>query len=160
MKLVTLPLLILSVSMLAYASDTLQGTFETDARNDGMEDFNIIHIDENEQYGLVVNTSWTEDYIQNKDRPGISVYHKVKGKWARSPGTSCSSRGTSKLGIQNGLFLYYGIIAEEPPYVPYVKITVGETEASFFDVNEHIKVWYAVVNSMDMKMVGSYTTGD
>jgi len=61
------------------------------------------------------------------------------------------------LGIQNGLYLYCGAITEDPPYV---KITVGETQASIFDVNEKIKVWYAVVNSMDLKMVGSYATGD
>ncbi len=142
-------------------TDTLQSTFEKDERNNGVDYINIIHIEENEQYGLVVHTSWTEDYIQNKDRPGISVYHKVKGKWTRSPGTSCGSTGAySKMGIQNGLFLYCGIIAEEPPYVPYVKITVGETEASIFEVTEKIKIWYAVVNSMDLKMVGSYATGD
>jgi hypothetical protein len=29
-----------------------------------------------------------------------------------------------------------------------------------FDVNENTKVWYAVVNSMDLDMVGSYATGD
>lgn len=157
MKSETLSLLIVSASMLACAPDTLQSTFEKDERNNGVDYINIIHIEENEQYGLVVNTSWTEDYIQSKDRPGISVYHKVKGKWTRSPGTSCPSEEISRLGIQNGLFLYCGAITENPPYV---KITVGETEASIFEVNEIIKVLYAVVNSMDLKMVGSWATGD
>jgi hypothetical protein len=48
-------------------------------------------------------------------------------------------------------------LTEEPPFV---KITVGETQASIFDVNEKIKVWYAVVNSMDLEEVRSYATGD
>ncbi len=157
MKSRVFPLLVISVSMLACAPDTLQSIFEKDERNNGMDDINIIHIEENEQYGLVVNTSWAEEYIQNKDRPGISVYHKAEGKWTRSPGTSCSNQGTSKLGIQNGLFLYCGTITADPPYV---KITVGETQASILDVNEKIKVWYAVVNSMDLEKVGSYATGE
>jgi len=157
MKSRVFPLLVISVSMLACAPDTLQSTFEKDEKNNGMDSINVIHVEENEQYGLVLATAWNEQLIENKDRPGISVYHKVKGKWTRSPGTSCPSEGTSKLGIQNGLYLYCGAITADPPYV---KITVGETQASIFDVNENIKVWYAVVNSMDMKMVGSYTTGD
>jgi len=57
------PLLVVSISMVACAPDTLQSTFEKDQRNDGMDNINIIHIEENELYGLVVNTSWTEDYI-------------------------------------------------------------------------------------------------
>ena len=89
MKLGNFPLMVLSISMAACAPDTLQSTFEKDEKNNGMDSVNVIHVEENEQYGLVLATSWTEQFIENKDRPGISVYENNNGKWTRSPGMSC-----------------------------------------------------------------------
>jgi hypothetical protein len=157
MKIKIFPVLVFSISMMACAPDTLQSTFEKDEKNNGMDGINIIHIEENEQYGLVLATSWTEQYIENKDKPGISVYENDNGKWIGSPGTSCSGPGATRLGIQNGLYLYCGAITENRPFV---KITVGETEASIFEVNDKIRVWYAVENSMDLETKGSYASGE
>jgi len=157
MRFKVFPGLVLSFSIVACAPDTLQSTFEKEQKDNQMDGFNIIHIEENEQYGLVLATSWTEQYIQNKDRPGINVYENQSGKWVARPGTSCDSPGASRLGIQNGLYLYCGAITEERPYV---KITVGETEAKIFDVNDKNRVWYAVEESMDLKIIGSYASGE
>lgn len=145
------------VTLVACAPETLQGTFEKDEKNNGMEGINVIHVEENEQYGLVLATSWTEEYIQNKDKPGISVYENDNGKWVSRPGTSCSSPGAARLGIGNGLYLYCGTITEERPFV---KVTAGETDAGIFDVNDTTRVWYAVGDSMDLAIKGSYESGE
>jgi hypothetical protein len=149
--------LLILISFAACAPDTLQSTFEKEQKSDQMDGFNIIHIEENEQYGLVVATSWTEEYIQNKDKASIRVYENDNGKWVGMPGTSCSNPGAARLGIQNGLYLYCGSIGENRPYVT---ITVGETEAGIYDVNDTTRVWYAVVDSFELKTVGSYASGE
>jgi hypothetical protein len=150
--------LLFLVSLVACSPDTLQGTFEKEQRNNGMDGFNIIHIEENDQYGLVVATSWTEQFIQNKNRPGIHVYDNENGKWVGRPGISCGDgRGSSILGIGNGMYVYCGVITEDRPFVT---MAVGETEARIFDVNESIRVWYAVVNSRDLKISGTFDNGE
>lgn len=149
--------LLFSISLTACAPDTLQSTYEKEQKSNQMDGFNIIHIEENEQYGLVVATSWTEEHVQNKDKAGINVYENDNGKWVGRPGTSCSNPGAARLGIQNGLYLYCGSIGENRPYV---KVIVGETEAGIYDVNDTTRVWYAVVDSMDLKTVGSYANGE
>jgi hypothetical protein len=61
------------------------------------------------------------------------------------------------LGIGGGRYLYCASITENRPYV---KIMVGETEAQIFDFNDNKQVWYAVANSNDMNVWGSYATGE
>ena len=39
-------------------------------------------------------------------------------------------------------------------------MTVGETEAKIFDVNDKNQVWYAVEKSMDLKLRGTYENGE
>ena len=132
MNLKTLTGLLLLTSLVACGPETLQSTYEKAQREDGMDGFNIIHIEENEQYGLVISTSWTEQYMENKDRPGIKYYEKMDGKWIMHPGTDCGTgRSASTLGIMGGSYVYCGVITEQRPFV---KMTVGETEAQIFDV--------------------------
>jgi len=149
--------LVLSIGIVACGQDTLQSTYEKEQKNNQMDGFNIIHVEENEAYGLVVATSWTEEYIQNKDLAGISVYENDNGKWIAQPGMSCTNPGAARLGMGNDNYLYCGAITEERPYV---KITVGDKEAQIFDVNDKIKVWYAVGNSFELETHGSYESGE
>jgi len=144
------------IVIVACSPDTLQSTYEKQQKENGVDGFNIIHIEENDEYGLVVETSWTEQYIQNKDKPGIMVYENHDGEWVTRPGMQCQGLPGS-LGIGGGRYLYCASITENRPYV---KIMVGETEAQIFDVNDKKRVWYAVVNSMDMNVWGSYATGE
>jgi hypothetical protein len=150
--------LIFLISIVACSPDTLQSTYEKEQKNNGMDGFNIIHIEENDRYGLVLATSWTEEYIENKDKPGIHNYEKVDGKWVMYPGVSCGDgRGAATLGIMDGKYLYCGVITEERPFV---KMNVGETEAKIFDVNGKKQVWYAVENAMGLKIRGTYENGE
>ena len=144
------------LSLVACSKLTLQDTYEKQQKDDGRDGFNIIHIEESEQYGLVLATSWTEEYIQNKDRPGINVYEKENGAWVSIPGVSCDNTGAARLKIQKDTYLYCGAITEDRPYI---KVTVGETEAKVFKVTDSTGVWYAVEKSMDMKVIGSYANG-
>ena len=144
------------IVIVACSPDTLQSTYEKQQKENGMDGFNIIHIEENDEYGLVVETSWTEEYIQNKDKPGIMVYEKDNGKWVARPGMSCDGLGGT-LGIGGGRYLYCGSITENRPFV---KIMVDETEAQIFEVNDKKRVWYAVEHSMGMQKWGSYETGE
>jgi len=127
------------IVIVACSPDTLQSTYEKQKKESGVDGFNIIHIEENDEYGLVVETSWTEQYIENKDKPGIMVYEKYDGEWVTSPGMQCQDL-PGALGIGGGRYLFCASITENQPYV---KIMVGETEAQIFNVK-----W------------GSYATGE
>ena len=144
------------IVIVACSPDTLQSTYEKQQKEDGMDGFTIIHIEENDEYGLVLGTSWTEQYPDNKDKPFILVYEKNNGKWVTRPGTTCDGLGAT-LGIGGGRYLYCASITEDRPYV---KIMVGDTEAQIFDVNDKKRVWYAVEHSMGMQKWGSYETGE
>ena len=144
------------IVIVACSPDTLQSTYEKQQKENGVDGFNIIHIEENDEYGLVLETSWTKQYIENKDKPGIMVYEKNNGKWVARPGMSCDGLGGT-LGIGGGRYLYCASITENRPYV---KIMVGETEAQIFDVNDKKRVWYAVEHSMGVQKWGSYETGE
>ena len=145
------------IVIVACAPDTLQSTYEQQQKEDGMDGYNIIHIEENDGYGLVLATAWTEQYIENKDSPGIRVYEKADGKWVAIPGTTCDAPGGGAvLGIGGGNYLYCGSFGENRPFV---EITVGETAARIFDVNDEKRVWYAVEKSRDMTVRGTNASG-
>jgi hypothetical protein len=156
MKIRNLTGMLFLMVIVACSPGTLQSFYEKQQKENGMDGFNIIHIEENDKYGLVLATSWTEEYIQNKDKPGIMVYEKDNGKWVSRPGTTCAGLGAT-LGIGGGRYLYCGSITEKRPYV---KIMVGETQAQVFDVSDKKRVWYAVEHSMGIQKWGSYETGE
>jgi len=144
------------IIIVACAPDTLQSTFEKAQQSNGMDGINIIHIEENEANGLVLATTWTEQYIENKDRPGINVYLQENGQWMAIPGTDCDGPMFT-LGMQGNGYLYCGVITEDRPYV---KIMVGETEAQIFDVNDKKRVWYVVQKSRGLIVQGSFASGE
>ena len=39
-------------------------------------------------------------------------------------------------------------------------MAVGEAQARIFDVDESIRVWYAVTNERDLKISGTYDNGE
>ena len=98
-------------------SDTLQETYEKTQKSNGMDSTNIIHLYENDRYGLVFATAWNAQYPENRNRPGISYYKKVSAKWKMQPGTDCGTgTGSSILGLSKEEFLYCGVITSERPF--------------------------------------------
>ena len=97
-----------------------------------------------------------EQYIENKDRPGINVYLQENGQWMAIPGTDCDGPMFT-LGMQGKGYLYCGVITEDRPYV---KIMVGETEAQIFDLNDKKRVWYVVQKSRGLIVQGSFASGE
>lgn len=61
------------------------------------------------------------------------------------------------MGIGGGNYLYCGSLGENRPFV---EITVGETTARIFDVNDKKRVWYAVEKSKDMTVKGTSENGE
>ena len=144
------------VGTVGCADESLQEIFQRKMKDDKMDGYNIIHIEENDQYGLIVNTSWTKQYIENKNEPGIHVYKRDGSKWVMRPGTGCSAGGTSKLGIPGKKTLYCGALTIKRPFA---KIIVGDHEAKIFPVTDDLRVWYAVGQGRDLKVKGIAKNG-
>lgn len=157
MRLITL-LVFLSLATVAGCSDdlSLQATFEKQMKDDGVDGFNIIHIDENENRGLVLYTSWTEEYPDNKNYPGINYYRKLEQRWESRPGTACSDRGVSRLGLSGNGYLFCAVLKEN---MKFEKIRVGDSDAHIFNVNDSMRVWYAVADDKKAKVVGTISDG-
>lgn len=81
------------------ADDSLQGAYERQIKENGMDGFNIIHLEERASVGLVLNTSWTNDYPENQFRPGIHVFEKTEGGWQAVPGTACDANTVARLSL-------------------------------------------------------------
>ena len=139
------------IVIVACTPDTLQSAYEKHQKDIGNYGFNIIHIEEHDDYGLVLATEWSEQDKEDKGKPGIGVFIKESGKWVAIPGTSCDSPQVT-LGIRGGNYLYCGVIIDNRPNV---EIMAGETAAQVFDVNDKKRVWYAVEKSMDEKVRGN-----
>ena len=151
-----LVLLCLSGITACSADTSLQGVFENQMKEDGAVGFTIIHIDEGETHGLVLYTSWTHEYPDNKNKPGIRYYEKSDKQWHGRTGTGCSDRGISRLGLMGNGYLFCAIPRENRGYE---KILVGDTEAGIFQVNDSISVWYAAVDNRDAKVVAILDDG-
>lgn len=157
MRLITL-LLFLSLTGVAGCSGdlSLQATFEKQMEDDGADGFNIIHIDEKENRGLVLYTSWTEEYPDNKNHPGINYYHKLDQRWESRPGTACSDSGVSRLGLSDNGHLFCAVLKEN---MKFEKIRVGGSDAHIFNVSDSIRVWYGVADDKNAKAVGIISDG-
>jgi hypothetical protein len=71
--------LILLLLITGCSGDTsLKGAFEKQMKEDQADGFNLIHLEDNETDGLALYTSWTDDYPDNKNKPGILLR---KSKW-------------------------------------------------------------------------------
>ncbi len=144
------------ISAAACADETLQEKYEGEMKDDKMDGFQIIQIEENERYGLIVHTAWTKQYPDNKNRPGIRVYYKDGGKWTMRPGTACGM-GISRLSIPDKNTLYCGALTKKRPFK---KIMVGDQEAKIFPVIDDIRVWYAVGQGRKLKVKGITENGN
>lgn len=60
--------LLLAFSMATFAGDpTLQRVYEAQMKDDGCDGHGIIHIQKNASDGWVMDTSWTEEYPDNRN---------------------------------------------------------------------------------------------
>jgi hypothetical protein len=139
------------------SSDTsLKGVFEKQMKQDRVDGFNIIHLQENETNGLVLYTAWTKDYPENKNQPGIHYYEKGDSGWESRPGMGCSDSGVSRLGLMGKGYLYCAMLKD---YMQFSKVMLGDIEALIFQVNEKQQVWYALSGDRDAKVVGVSSDG-
>ncbi len=115
-----------------------------------------IWIVEKENRGLVLYTSWTEEYPDNKNYPGINYYQKLEQRWESQPGTACSDRGVSRLSFSGNGHLFCAVLKEN---MKFKKIRVGDSDAHIFNVNDSIRVWYGVADDKNAKAVGISNDG-
>jgi hypothetical protein len=134
---------------------TLQQTVEKQMKEDGMDGFNIIHMTENVDDALVLLTSWTEEYPDNRNRPGIYYYQKQDGQWQQATGTDCSG-GITRLGLLGNGYLYCSSLE---PGTGFEKILVDGEEAGMFVVNDNIRTWFHVADNNEAKVIGVNTGG-
>lgn len=120
---------------------TLQDAFEKQMKLNKVDGFDIIKLDERPDLGLVLFTSWTEAYPDNRNRPGVYVFYRQDGRWEMQPGIDCSGGGTARLGLGVRGTLYCAMLK---PDWDFTKVMVGETEAGLFAFGEGQRVWYAV----------------
>jgi len=150
-------LILLLTGVAGCAGDnSLQGTFEQQMKEDEVDGFNIIHIEENGSQGLVLYTSWTEKYPENKNRPGIRYYEKQDSRWEGRPGTDCSSDGIARLGLMGNGNLYCATLKEN---MDFEKVLVGGTEAKIFQATESQRVWFAITDDRNSKVRGIKSDG-
>jgi len=157
MRLKALFLVLLISSAAGCSGDkSLQGAFERQMKDNEVDGFNIIHMEENENDGLVLFTSWTSDYPQNKDKPGIYYYEKVDKAWKNQTGSDCSGTGVSRLGLMGNGQLYCASLKDS---ISLESIRVGDSEAKMFPTPGGGTVWYARAGERDLKAVGVTSDG-
>jgi hypothetical protein len=135
---------------------SLQETFEKQMKDDGIGGFNIIHIDEKENSGLVLFTSWTEQDPNNKDDTSIHYFEKPDQRWERQTGMECSTNGVGLMGLMGNGYLFCSIFKAN---MDFEKIRIGDSEVDIFNVNDSMRVWYAVVDDRDSKVLGITSDG-
>lgn len=135
---------------------SLQESFEKQMKDDGIGGFNIIHIDEKENFGLVLFTSWTEQDPDNKDDTSIHYFEKPDQRWERQPGMGCSTNGVSRLSLTGNGYLFCSVLKANSNLE---KIRIGDSEVDIFKVNDGMRVWYAVVDDRDSKVLGISSDG-
>ena len=138
------------IAIVACAPDTLQSTYEKNQKDVGNYGWNIIHIEEHDDYGLVLATQWSEQDKEDKGKPSILAFIKENDKWVVDWGAACDGPQVTQI-IAGGNYLYCGTITDNRPNV---EIMVGETAAQVIDVNDQKRVWYAVEKSMGLKVRG------
>lgn len=135
----------------------MQGKFESQMKEDGVDGFEIIHIQENELDGLVLYTSWTADYPDNRNQPGINYFQKEDGKWGSAMGTGCSDSGVSRFGLMGDRYLYCSKLRAD---MAFKKILVDDSQdAVLFTFNQDMRVWFAITDSRESTVVGVSNNG-
>ena len=149
--------LILLVVTVGCSSDvSLMGAFQKQMAENAVDGFFIIHLEERETDGLVLYTSWTEDYPDNQNRPGINYYERLDTGWESRPGTACSDSGVSRLGLMGNGYLFCSTLKAN---MDFEKILVGDTEAKMFQFGDNRLVWYAIEDEKGSKVAGISSDG-
>ena len=138
------------------ADDSLQGAYERQIKENGMDGFNIIHLEERASVGLVLNTSWTNDYPENQFRPGIHVFEKTEGGWQAVSGTACDANTVARLSLFGNGQLY---CASLDPESEVQEVRVGQSAAQIFDSANGSRVWFAITEERDAKAIGTTPDG-
>jgi hypothetical protein len=151
-------LLFLLLAGAAGCSDdpSLQAAFEKQMMEDGAAGFEIIHVEENENDGLVLYTSRTDEYPEAGDRPGIRYYERLEGRWRSATGMECGSSGASRLGLMGNGYLFCSTLKENRDFE---RIRVGDSEARMFQTGDGKRVWYAIVDDMESNVTGITSDG-
>jgi hypothetical protein len=134
----------------------MQGIFEGQMKDNGVDGFEIIHLQENELAGLVLYTSWTSDYPDNRNEPGINYYQKQDGKWVGAMGTACGNNGVSRFGLMGNGYLYCSTLRQD---MAFEKIMADGREANVFTFNGDMRVWFAITDSRDSVITGVSSNG-
>jgi len=135
---------------------TLQGAFGKQMKLNKVDGYDIIQLDERPDLGLVLYTSWTEAYPDNRNRPGVDVFYKQNGAWEMQPGIDCSSGGTARLGLGEHGYLYCAMLK---PDWDFTRVLVGGQEAQLFEFGEGQRVWYVVVADGEAQVKGVNADG-
>jgi hypothetical protein len=125
-------------------------------REDGADGFDIIHVEENERDGLVLYTSWTDEYPDGRNRPGIRYYERLDGRRKSSTGTECSSSGVSRLGLMGNGYLFCSTLKEN---MSFERIRVGDSEAIILQTSDGKLVWYAIEDEKESNVTGITSDG-
>lgn len=136
--------------------NSLQGAFEKQMHDDEVDGFTIIHLEENESDGLVLFTSWTKDYPENRNKPSIHYFQKTENHWKIQTGTACSTNGIAQLGLMGNGYLY---CAGFKKAMSFEAVRVGDKEAKLFSTPEVGTVWYARAGEREMKVIGITAEG-
>lgn len=150
-------LLMAAFSLSACAGDpSLQGVFEAQMKDDGYAGYDIIHIEENQGDGWVLYTSWTDDYPDNRNRPGVGYFQLEDDQWQSAMGTACSSNGVSTLGLMGNGYLYCSVLR---PDMQFESISAGRSDAQIFTFNGTMTVWVAIASEFGASVVGTTSDG-
>ena len=80
------------------APATLQSTFESQLREDGVAGHEVLGTHEHDDHALIAYPSWTADNADGKNRPSIGFFENTDDGWRWSSGTECTDRGVTFLG--------------------------------------------------------------
>ena len=102
------------IAIVACAPDTLQSTYEKYQKDVGNYGWNIIHIEEHDDYGLVLATTWTEQDKEDEGKADILAFTKENDKWVVDWGAACDGPQVTQI-IAGGNYLYCGTITDSVP---------------------------------------------
>lgn len=134
----------------------LQGAFEGIMEEDQVENYEILYIQESESDGLVVSASWSADNPGRRDEPGIYYFQKEDGRWQIRPGTSCTQRGVSSLGLMGNGVLYCGVLKDD---WDLSAIKVGNAEAMLLKTHGGKTAWFTRAAEMNLTVTGVNADG-
>lgn len=137
-------------------TQTLQETFESQLRADGLTDFSILALVEQADHGLVVHTAWNKERADRQFAPAIYYYEKDGGSWSQASGTACTDRGVARLGLMGHGHLLCGVLREG---MDFASVKVGETDTHLVALGNGQTLFYTVSDHADAKVTGVRADG-